>query len=404
MKLDNVKLTLTKYKFKSLQLSIGSKIKHEIPNELVFTMTIVEDYDNYYFPYFELSIAVPNDIYRKMTSNNQKIKATFQLLKGKFTQAITIDENKNNSFKNALKGSFYVFMDETTPDLTESEQKAVEKSENQYGQLTTVRLLLYPYKYYKKFDLVVNTCLEDVTLVEALTYLLTKCDIDNVLLSPPNNYKKFSQFILTPISANQQIDRICNTYAIHKKGTLVFFGLDTLYLIDKQPKCTAYRTNEYKITYIVMSSKSPTSKQIGGCYVNTSDKFNVLNAINLTVKNDNEYTSKTLGKNVVSVNSNGKISKTNKKQTTRTKVVVQEDGNAITGSLKQSIKESKRILTVNFVDIDFNMITPNKQFIMTFDESIYKKYNGKYRLSKLVHTFIKEGDYFTISTNGEFRG
>ena len=404
MNLENVKLSLTKYKFKSLQLTIGDKTKHEVPNELIFKMTIVEDYDAYYFPYFQLDIAVPNDIYRKMTKNNQKIKATFQLMKGKFTDALAMPTDTSNSFKNALKGSFYVFMDEATPDLTESEQELVEQSENSYGELTTIRLLLYRYDYYKKYDLVVNTCLEDVTLAEALTYLLTKCGIDDVLLSPPNNYDKYKQFILTPIPASEQIDRICNTYAIHKKGTLVFFGLDALYLIDKQPKCTAYRTNEYKITYIVMSSQSQASKQAGGCYADSSKKYNVVNVMNLSVKNDNEYTSKTVGTDVVSVNSSGKITKTSKKTSTKTKVVVQEDGNATTSALKQSIKESSRVLTVNFADIDFTMMTPNKQFVMTFDKSTYKKYNGKYRLSRITHVFTKEGSYFTVSTNGEFKG
>ena len=403
MKLDTTKLGLVKYKFSSFQLVINNKTKHTVPNSLLLGMSIIEDYDNFIFPYFEITVAVPNAIYRQMTKNNRKIKAVFTLQKGKSKEALSVDTTKKITFKNALKGTYYVFMDDTTPDLTEAEQKQIEKSDNQYGQLTTVRLLLYNYSFYKKYDLVVNTVLENVSLAEVLTYLLNTCGITKALLSPPSNYKKKTQFILTPIPLCDQLDRICNEYKIHNKGTLVFFGVDRLYLIERQAKCTGYVTNEYKITYVVTSSNFQGTRQTGGCYTSSSGKYNVVNLADIVFKNTTEYTSKTTGTNAVYVNSDGKITKTNKKTTKRTKVVVQKNSNHAS-YLKQAVKESKRVLTATFKDVDFNMFRPNKQFIVTLDGTGYKKYNGKYRLSKVAHTFTKEGDYYTISTVAELKG
>lgn len=404
MDLEKVKLSLVKYNLK-MQLYIGSTL-HEVPNELMFSMIITDDYEKYLFPYFEISIGVPNSVYRQMKLNNQNIKAMVLLQKGKFNQGVSVDTDKLVAFKNVFHQSFFVFFDDTTPELTENEQKIVEKSENKYGDITFVRLLLYQHSFYTTYDLVVNTCLSNVTLVDALTYVLNKCNIGNVLLSPPTNYNKFKQFIITPIPLKEQLDRICNTYTMHSSGTLIYFGFDRLYLIDKVPACTAFTPNEHKITYIVTSTESQGTSQVGGCYENDIDRYGVLNASNLNFRNQMEYTSKTMGTNIVSVDSEGTIKKNTDNLSSVTNVVIQEDGDKFSlSSMQQTIAESKRVLYVSFSNIDIVMMTPNKEFIVTIEGvSQQKRYNGKYRIVKAAHVFEKEGNYFSVKTTAEFRG
>lgn len=405
MNLEKVKLSLVKYNVK-LQLTIGSSITHEIPNELMLNMNITEDYEKYIFPYFQIDVGVPNSVYRNMKANNQNIKAIILMQKGKFNEGVSVSTDASTVFKNVFHQCFYVFFDDTTPELTETEQKIVESSENQYGDITVVRLLLYQHSFYNSYDIVVNKPLSNVTLVDALTYVLNKCGVNNVLLSPPTNYTKFKQFILTPIPLKDQLNRICNTYSIHSAGTLIYFGFDRLYLIDKIPRCTAFTVNEHQITYIVTSAETQGVSQVGGCYENSTDRYGVLNATNLNFKNKMEYTSKTIGTNIVSVNSEGSITKNTSNLSTVTNVVVQEDGDkhSLT-SVQQTINESKKVLFVSFSNIDISMMTPNRQFIVTIEGiSKQKKYNGKYRIVKAAHIFEKEGNYFSVKTTAEFRG
>lgn len=398
-----VKLSLIKYKIKTFQLIVGTKKINITPEEII-KFTIVNDYENYYFPYFEIELNVSNTVYRTMAKNPTKIKASINLYKVKMKDTYHISDDSTNTNKKCLSGIFRVFLDDSTPDFSETEEKEISKKGDKYGQITTLKLLLYPNLYYGKYDLVVNGVFKNVSLADMVCYILTKTKINKVLLSPPSNYKKYSQFILPPLPTNEQISRLCGTYALHSKGSMVYFDLDRAYIIDKVPRCTAYAKNEYKISYVFFFTEAKGAVSTGGCGSITKSKVNILNATNIAINNNREIVKKSVGKNIVSIDSGGKITKSNGKSSKVTRVVVNDEGNSTVKSIKNNIKESKNMITANFVDVDINMITPNKQFIMSIDGAKYKKYNGKYRLTKAVHSFSKDGDYFQVSTICEFRG
>ena len=405
MKLDKVKLTLTKYRMKSFRLRIktGTKKykKHEVPSSLITSMMIAEEYDRYYYPYFYVEFSVPNSIHRLMMKHSTGILVDLQLQKAKVKQGVNLDTENNPTFKNALKETFVVVFEKNSPDLTEKSQASVEKDENKYGQLTTIGVLLYNTKYFNKCDKVVNAVLDNASLVDALAYTFNQGKVKNILLSPPANYKHRKQFVLTPISVKEQAERIANEEHLHEKGSIVFFGTDRGYVIDKTPKCTAYTKNEYKTTYIAASSVTRAVKDTGGCYTNTKKKYNVLNAVTMDFQNRSSVTKKTAGSNVVIVSDSGKITKTNKKSSNVNKVVV---GSRNATSIKRAMNEAKHIATIGFRDVDIGMLTPNKQFVLALEGATLKKYNGKYRLSQVFHYFEKEGEYFQLESQAIFKG
>lgn len=407
MDLNSVKLALYKYKFSSFNLLIGHEkpIDYEVEHDLIGRMMIVEDYENYFFPYIEVTISVPNNIFRLMKKNSTQIKATINLSNKKKTDMLSTNTEANTNFRNVFNQTFYVFLNEASPDLTEEEQEYVEKSQEQYGQLSTVSFLLYPYDYYMRYQKITNTSLANVTLVEALAYVINKVGIRDVLLSPPDNYKTYKQFVITPISFIGQVQRICESHAMHKTGTLIFFGIDRMYIIDKSPKCTAYVTNEQKLTYVIYDTESQENSHSGGCYINTKDKFTVINTSKVEFTDSSEFVSKTAGSGIISVNAEGETSVISGNGTTDvTTVLVQNEGGDVSSVARHALEESSKILSVSMSDINIGAITPNKQFIVNITGTRYKKYNGKYRLTKATHVFTKEGDLFQVSTSCEFKG
>lgn len=398
-----IKMSLIKYQMRMFQLLIGTKKVDIAPEEIMY-FNIVEDFEKYYFPYFEVEINVSNAVYRLMMKNPTKIKVNLSLYKGKKRDVYHSSDDSSTSFKRALNGTFRVFLDGTSPDLSEDIEKKIDKDGTKYGQLTTVKFALYSNTYYNKYDLVVNGNFLNVSLADMVGYILTKTKMSKVLMSPPSNYKKYKQFILPPLPTHEQLTRICDTYALHSKGSIVYFGLDRAYIIDKVPKCTAYAKNEYKISYILYSSNDKSTPLSGGCGTITKDKVNILNAVSFESDNKREITKKTVGKNIVSVDANGKVTKSNKKSSKVTKVVVQNQGNSTVKSIKRDIAETKKMIHVEFMDIDIGMLTPNKQFILSIDGVSYKKYNGKYRLVKATHTFKKEGNFFQVVSSCDFKG
>lgn len=408
MKLENVKLSLYKYRFKSLVLKYGSGDKaktHEVPHSLIARISLNEEFEIFYFPFFTIDISVPTNIYRSLVkpANKNKLKATLTLQKGTIKEAVSI-ENPPSSFKKCFSGTFKVIIGSDNVDTSVKEQKLVEKSDNEYGQLTTISMLLYNNQYFSNYDRVINACLKGPTLAEALTFCLNSAGIGHVLCSPPTNYKTYEQFILTPIPLCEQITRICNNFGIHNKGSLIYFGIDRAYIVDKIPKCTAYENGEFKITYIVTSTESQAAKMTGGAHVDKSKEYFVVNASDISYDNKRSVTEKAVGTNTVSVNSDGGITRTNDDATKVTNVVMTSEGSTTPSAIRRNLSESKKVVTCQFKDVDISMLTVNKQFIVSIEGGQYKKYNGKYRMTSANHVFEKEGDYFRVTTIARFTG
>ena len=403
---NKVKLTLCKYKMKKMELIYGEKENtkyHEIDSTLVTEIMLTEDFENFYFPYFTVTVSIPNSVYRAIVkpSMSNTLRMKVHLQKGKFKETVSISNSRNVSFKTCFNKKFRVFIGPGSIDLTEKQQKAIEKSESRYGQLTTMSMLLYNEDYYQKYDRIVNACIKNTNLTDVITYMLEQVKMTNVLMSPSTSTKTYEQFIIKPLSLCENLMNICNEYSLHKKGSLVYFGLDKMYIIDKTPKCTVYKTGETTLIYIAVASKGDGLTQTGGCYENASDGYGVLNATDVGFENNSNVAKKVVGSNTVIVNDSGKVTKTNKKATNVTNVIV---GNENANALKRGLSESKKILSCQFTNTDITMLQPNKLFMVSIEGTEYKKYNGKYRLTHASHVFSKEGEYFSASTVAQFKG
>lgn len=403
MKLSKVKLTLTKYKMKTFQINIGSgkkRKRHSIDGGLILGMGMVYEFDTMFTPFWHITLQIPNKILRKMYANKDKITVTLLLQKGKFKTGFKIDETAKTTFKTAIKGTFHVILpDATSFGMEEDELSKLEKGNDDYEKQSTITIALYTKDYYKARK-VYNYILTGATISEAVAFLCTQAKISKVLMSPLTNTKKHEQFPLLPNPLKDELQRIQKDEIIHKQGTLVFFDLDRLYIIDKKPQCTAYKTGEYKTTYVVGGASTKGANQTGGCYAYTAKKCNVINATEISSSNEQQRAKAKLGDNPVA-SSGLKVSKANKKTKKTTSVT---NGSVNQRELKRITKESKRVLRMSFRDIDFSMMTPNKLFIVTLDSTKYKKMNGKYRLAGCHHVFSKEGSYLQMNTSAEFRG
>lgn len=417
MNMDDISLQLVKYKVSKLQLTIPTiKEPYLVETSFITTFSIEKEYGNYYFPYFQMSITVPSYIYRAMKKNSDDLYAYLDLQKAYFKKRDNSIENP--VFSSCVKDTFYIFMEDSTPDMNEEQSKAIEQASGTYNKgsslnsTTSINILLYNKAYLFNSKTVVNAILTSATLIEGLTYVLNKAKIKKVLISPPDTYKTYSEFIITPLTTLEQIERICNEYGMHKNGTLIFFDLDTAYIVDKTPKCTAYENNEFKITHL-LSSETNSGTQKKGCYRCTADKYNVINLEedNVQFQALGEVNNQLYGKSFTTIDSaTGKVTTTESKaksakdSTSSSRVLIQNTGDTTSTALANSLKEDSKIAILGFSYVDLDMLTPNKQFIITIDDSKLKKYNGKYRITKMLATFEKEGKYFIPQIVAEFKG
>jgi len=418
----DVTLNYVKYKINRLTITIpGITDPHVVESQNILNMIIEKDYENFMYPFFEIDVALPNYIYRAMKKNNQNLRAFVDIKYGGFKDPNYITGDKP-AFGTYVNDNFYIFMEEMSPELLESTLERREKENDTYntggmelGDMEVIKLLLYKEDYLFKAKTVVNAVLSSVTLVDALTYVLNSAGLCKILLSPPNNYKKYNEFVITPISAIEQINRICNDYGIHNNGSLIFLDFNNIYILDKTAKCTAFVNNEYKTTYLAACPKlSQGSLMTRGGYSNSVEKYSLLNMDigTFVVKTLSGINEQIYGNDFININSkSGDIttvitsaSKSIGSLTTPTRVTVSNTGDNTTNALKHKMEEDSKIISAGFSYVNLNAFNPNKEFILSIDDVRFNKYCGKYRITKKVALFVKEGDYFIPHVTAEFKG
>lgn len=417
MDLEKINLKLTRYRINNFKLFIPPKYKtpYEVESSDISSIILEKNYDSQYiFPYFEVTINLPMKVIRALKKYSNDITVKLDLQYGNFKDT-ELSENKMPVFKSYVEDIFKVFISDTSPDINETLNKKIEEDDDtdsdghRLGNTETIILLLYNKNYIENLNKVVNNILVSVSSVEAITYILNEAGIRNVLISPPDTYKKYSQFPLVPITSAEQISRICSKYGIHDKGTLIFFDINRGYIISKVKKCTAYESGEIKKTYLINTSGD--NDDLKGCHKNTTKKFNIINVTSdcISFKDISSITDYFGGDSYVSVDKDGNIKnidkngKEVKSSTSSPKVLIQDKGENDIEKIAASAKESSNIMTLQFNYADLNMLTPNLQFITYFSDSNLKKYNGKYRITKMICQFSREGDFFVPNISAEFR-
>lgn len=414
MKIEDIKLSLYKYKFSSFKIILNSlKEPFDVPEEFVSSVIIEKDFDKYYMPFFQVDVTVPNSIYREMKKADTEITVNLNLQCLRTGDVLQTSSQPAKSVE--ISGNFYGIID--TGNIETNETTMVNKEKNDgtylkgysYSEMTSIQLLLYNKAFYNNSTKIVNAILTTATPVTALTYVLNKAGLKDVVLSPVKNNKSYKEFRVTPLSAIEQVERICNRYGIHTNGSTIFMDTKYFYIIDKSPQCTAYTSNEIRKTYLVSLTKTNNiSNYSRGAYKNNAEKYNVVNiaADTLSIKDMSAVSGQSYGDNITiidtatgrvsNINANGKANGPNK-------VVTVNGGEVTAASLERTLKETSNVLTAGFAYCPIDMFSPNKEFVLYIDDPKLKKYNGSYRITRMVCVLTRDDQYFVPNITAEFR-
>jgi len=354
-----------------------------------------------------------------MIQNNTNLKAYIHFQYGLFDD-LEVETDALYGMADWLNGNFTIYELDNTPDLIQSTHEEVEKDQGTYHQgnandFVTRTITMYHTDYLFKSGMTVNTVFSSVNMADAIVYTLNKAGINNVLMSPPSSYKTYKEFILTPIPLLHQLERLCNEYGLHANGTNIFFDLDYLYILEKVAKCTAYIPNEYKTTYLASFGTNYTDKtMLSGCYSNGKERWNLVSIFGNSIRFENKsiVLNQIAGNNFTAIDTTtGAVTKVksdaiqNASDTAdNNRVVLVNRGDFSTiGALKASNKSNSRVFYCSFQHTHIKMLAPNKEFVFTTDSSKYKDYMGKYRITKCVGNFRKDGNFYLATFACEFK-
>lgn len=409
MNIEDIRFFLTRYKFETCILNIPDGTKFQIDPKYITDIILEKEYESFHFPYFQISLAIPNNIYRKLKKYPFESTITIDIRAGKYFNP-EIRANDNIIFLSKINDTFACYFLDSTPDTDETIQKELEKENGVdngqgylYGDMAIVDMILYKKIYLEKAHSVINDIVSSASLTDIISLCLTKADMppNSVLMSIAQNNKLYNEFSITPISLEKQLERIANSYGLHNKGTIIFFDFDMLYILDKDKKCTAYRKNEYKKTYIALFNNTYKFNIIGGGYMCDKEKYNMLYANYVSINDRSE----SCDKNFIIMNSlsgeNTTIVNDNTKKIESVKTI--SDGDNTLSALDNSVSESKSVLTVGFDYPDLDFLSPNKVFQFLSDEPNTLEYNKLYRITSFKSIFEKEGEYWHAKVVAQFR-
>ena len=376
---------------------------------LVADIFIEKDFDNDILPILNINVGLTSKLYYKILYNKTKVKIRFRF------QKYMLDEDNEPSTKSDIVNDlFEFFLDEDTPFIDKSAYNKREdvdigegNTQLEYHNDRILDIYLFKITDIDASKVTVNTIIKKGNVANILAYSLTKSGVKKVLISPIDNNDDLEQVVIPTLTTNGVINMLEEQYGIYKKGATLFYDFDRAYLLDKNSSCTCWEDQEFKQTVITIPKSMNDISFYPGCYANDEEKKYEINVTPdlVSITSDTIINEQIKGNNITVVNKNtGEVDKIEtdlEQHGDGTYNILQNNYNNkySTEILTTRLSEKSKVVSITLGDIDIDALTPNKEFMLIFEDSeINSDYGGSYRLGYCRHYFKKSGLEYIVSS------
>lgn len=393
------------YDIQASIISSSGEITELRPSQITSLM-IERDYDTDHLPVILISLSLQNDI---DVESDTSIHLKIDKIIGKEDKGI-VQVMKKSAYLNEIMS--FVILDDT-PTSSYFENILYSKQERKEGDYllqdasSSQTYILVQKESMKASKKILNCVLKKATMTSATAMLLSNAECKNVLMANFDNIEEYKELIIPPLPLLESINYLRNMYGFHKEDTTVFMDIGTTYIIRKDGLCTAFRNREQTNVDICLNGYESPYDQCRGViysgnttYVNVgSDQFMRMVGGTLTDQTEGTdvllYDEKETSSSVVSTKNDRTLDGKN----TAVKTVTGHN-KFISSQIEYRKAENQYVFTLGCSNADISVFTPNKQFsIISNCSEIAIDVTGKYRLSRHVTTFTKNGQYFTPISN-----
>ena len=397
------------YRVNKFTLDVNGS-SEEVDPQYVSEIVIEKPYDTMFLPYFELTITIPNAVFRHMKEENIEVRAYIDLQKAYDEISMNGEGQEDSSedhsglgWESAIEGNFYVFSDEASvatnaKEIEEYEEKEAD-NQSDLSNMTTTRIALYNEEFLFNAKNTVNGVLQDTTPIDAVIWICNQASLSNILCSPPTVEQTYEQIIVPPYSAVKAISWVTNNYNTNDCGTLVFFDTDRGYILNKNAKCTAWVGGDARRTIVEsVNNESDSYGSCCGCFKDGEEYHVNLEENAMHFSTPSVVATQTVGSNMMVVNSaTGEKSTYETGAATtamgeNTKVYSNADGTSNGDALAMSIKEASKQAECEFTAVDLDAFKPNMEISMSFTDADLSDKSGSYRVSEVKCVMSKNAD------------
>lgn len=348
------------------------------------TLSIYRDYDKNVIPSLFLTANLKRSYYEQVMTSIQKLTASFTIYRTVYTDDGSEIDYDHPYITNTFKVSNSDLLDTRVANKMKN---TVTDTYNTTQESIQVNFNLYDYKSLEKAkkhsSYILNGTMNDI-----LFNIFKDRGFNNVLMTSITSAET-KDFMLEYGTMMDNFKSLDNYYGIYDTPYLFFIDFNETYFIDKKKLGKTLKTNELGIVNMYLEKTEDSRSLNNGCYIDLVNGYYILNALPFQVNDsDTLIDFYTAGKVTTSVVGS---------KTTNSAVIGDyniERAYSINNEKQRNqilydIQESKRSITLEFTDIDIDIMTPNKKFYLIPDTFYDSKYNvkGEYRLVS-TNTFI----------------
>ena len=389
---------LIKYRVDNFDVMFENGDIEKLNGDMVTHLYIEKDFDELYFPIVNISIMMRDELYHRIKQENETVQFRVRIIKNIYDQ-----DFKFLKYELYFNEIFRCFKDKE--NVIEDNENVESKKSTEGDESVTLGNNTRDFYLFtdevtkcKKFF---NLSIESALLSDLLIYLIGETGINKLLMTKLENNPTLKDITVPSGNVIDAINYLNNLKSLYKKGMTLFFDVDTTYLIDRNYKCTAWRKNEIKITHVHVANKQSNDSQLNGYFINKDRKQTHVfaNTDRLEVRKTNITSNQINGNKVRIIDSKAGSTQSVGGQTTSViknndHLLTIKDGNAFAASeLKVRMEENECICGITLIGVDTEVVSPNKEVLVTFEDSnLQKRYGGNYRISKTITILTKDAE------------
>jgi hypothetical protein len=405
---SNLKNYSFKYIVKTLQLMIPGEEPLDILVNAVQRIILTKEYDEGIHPVLEIDTLLPPVIHKKIVKNKTECNIRLRIQKTKYSKG----NGEAMASKDWINDVFQIITDDDTDFDAENEYNEVNEKFGPGGK-ASFNINDYTDSYilslWKQSDIeamrsVVNVIKNNATVSTTIADVYGKSGIKKILISPLDNDNSYPEIIIPPMNLMNLPNYLEKIYGTYYSGTTVFLDYRCLYFLSRNGVCDAKENGEYTRTVFRIPKAKSNNQYNSGTMDDATNKVYYIYLTNERI----DFNAPGGSTDAISGNNVAVIDSTNN-QTVAVEGVGTQRGSGNSkvsadnysnefnkASMLSKVAEESAIATVTLADYDEDAITPNKEFIIYFEDSKLQNRNGFYRLTSSSVYLTKTANEFDI--------
>lgn len=281
-------------------------------------------------------------------------------------------------------------------------------TENYFESQNMMDLFLFDQKFLNASKTTYNTVFTKNTLQSCVARLLTETKHDRVLMSRFENDEIYEELLVPANPSYKNLIYLDQYYGFYKTGAMIYYDVDTLYILNTNGKITAKQPDEWAETCFMVSAMDLATPGNGMIRREGEKRYYVsinemdINPQNFSIQNNVNEGSE--AKIVITDDIAIDIGAANQSyidQRNERIAYTKKDDNKFTANItKARMEENECSLFITGNNFDIKAFTPNKEYQVIFNETSKQQRYGqdKYRLAYAYHYIMLESDsYMTAS-------